>query len=164
MYLKYHSNNWNSGAKYCITALHCSADKQRTLSRFRDEWSSIFSDYIYNSIKTKCKLPFTSFKKAQSWKVSLPLLRNSLTIRPNQEIDLSGTKNAFNLIRRLNLSKRECKIRHMHMNIDISYIKAKHLVHIFYSYINLDKTRTHTIPPITYFLALSRKSYPEWRI
>ena len=48
------------------------------------------SSYLYNSIKTKCKLPFTSFKKAQSWKVSLSLLRNSLTIRPNQEIDLSG--------------------------------------------------------------------------
>ena len=107
-----------------------------------ERWMERHSLIFYHSIKTKCKLPFTSFKKAQSWKVSLSLLRNSLTIRPNQEIDLSGTKNAFNLIRRLNLSKRECKIRYMHMNIDISCIKAKHLVHIFYSYINLDKTGT----------------------
>ena len=95
----------------CKIFHYCNADKSGASSRLRNEWSSIFSDYLYNSIKTKCKLPFTSFKKAQSWKVSLSLLRNSLTIRPNQEIDLSGTKNAFNLIRRLNLSDIELPSR-----------------------------------------------------
>ena len=91
--LKYPSDNWNSVAKHCIilqnTAVY-SDDKSRSLSRLRVVGGSIFFDYFYNSIKTKCKLPFTSFKNAQSWKVSLSLLRNSLTIRPNQEIDLSG--------------------------------------------------------------------------
>ena len=77
-----------------------------------ERWMERHSLIFYHSIKTKCKLPFTSFKKAQSWKVSLSLLRNSLTIRPDQEIDLSRPKDASNLIGRLILTKRAYEIKY----------------------------------------------------